>query len=319
MPSFSRCHDLLLLRGAFDLPSRSSALRSIAAGHRGGRCRCRRLRWPRGVFWPPDRCRRRSRRRGLRCSCPRGFPTFRFIRGGRFIGSRRGSSIRWPGRRLHRGTILRAMGPSGRWARRRRPTHSCIARASEARPHRTNRATAANARNKRNDNGGAPVSSRMRSPQMSPVSLPVLDFRHAKHDRSTLGGTAWPAVVARHRGVTMVPIILAAIGAACSGSGASMSTVCAIPTSAYGYGSTCCRVEPAEQNCEVTNGATVFQDWAVENGTKTCTSSCPAGQFYLACDGPLGTVGPAPSPDPSLNCKGAGGPAGGGYCCACAP
>jgi hypothetical protein len=228
MPSFSRCHDLLLLRGAFDLPSRSSALRSIAAGHRGGRCRCRRLRWPRGVFWPPDRCRRRSRRRGLRCSCPRGFPTFRFIRGGRFIGSRRGSSIRWPGRRLHRGIILRAMGPSGRWARRRRPTHSCIARASEARPHRTNRATAANARNKRNDNGGAPVSSRMRSPQMSPVSLPVLDFRHAKHDRSTLGGTAWPAVVARHRGVTMVPIILAAIGAACSGSGASMSTVCAI-------------------------------------------------------------------------------------------
>jgi hypothetical protein len=115
-----------------------------------------------------------------------------------------------------------------------------------------------------------------------------------------------------------VSMILAIAGAACSGSGAS--TVCSIPASAntYGDGSTGCHAEPDEQNCTVTNGASIFQDGAVENGTKTCTSSCPPGQFYLACAGPPGSVGPAPSPDPSLNCRVAGGPTGGGYCCECA-
>lgn len=117
-------------------------------------------------------------------------------------------------------------------------------------------------------------------------------------------------------------VILAAIGAACCGSGAPSATMCSIPTSAntYGDGSTGCRAQPDEQNCTVTNGATVFQDGAVENGTKTCTSACPSGQFYLACDGPLGTVGTAPSPDPSLRCKGTDGlPPSyeSDYCCPC--
>jgi hypothetical protein len=118
-----------------------------------------------------------------------------------------------------------------------------------------------------------------------------------------------------------VSVILVAIGAACCGSGASAAKVCSIPTSANtnGDGSTGCQAEADEQNCTVTNGATVFQDGAVENGTKTCTSLCPSGQFYLACAGPVGTVSAAPSPDPSLKCRGAGGPAGGGYCCECAP
>jgi hypothetical protein len=120
-----------------------------------------------------------------------------------------------------------------------------------------------------------------------------------------------------------VSMILVAIGAACSGSGIPPSA-CSIPTSAntYGDGSIGCRAVPDEQDCEVTNGASVFEDGAVENGTKTCTSACPSGQFYLACDGPLGTVGSAPSPDSSLHCTAGGGPTASyesDYCCPCGP
>ena len=127
-----------------------------------------------------------------------------------------------------------------------------------------------------------------------------------------------------------VAMILGVIGAACSsasqhtGSTSSASTVlaCSIPAGAdtYGDGSVGCRAQPAEQDCTVTNGASIMADGAVENGTATCTSACPPHQFYLACVGPLG-IGPAPSPDPSLNCTGTNGFTSSNendFCCACA-
>jgi hypothetical protein len=109
-----------------------------------------------------------------------------------------------------------------------------------------------------------------------------------------------------------------------TGSTSSASTVlCSIPAGAntYGDGSVGCSAQPAEQDCTVTSGSTVFQDGAVENGTATCTSACPPHQFYLACIGPLG-IGPAPSPDPSLNCTGTNGFTSSNesdFCCTCAP
>jgi hypothetical protein len=151
-------------------------------------------------------------------------------------------------------------------------------------------------------------------------------------ERGTNGGAAPEAGRAtKMKNITRASyVILAAIGAACSSasgptsstSSASKASACSIPPGANtdGDGSTGCRAQPDEQNCTVTNGASVFQDGAVENGTKTCTSPCPAGQFYLECDGP--PVGTAPSPDPSLNCTGTDGlPPSyeADYCCPCGP
>jgi hypothetical protein len=132
----------------------------------------------------------------------------------------------------------------------------------------------------------------------------------------------------------VVHLILVAVGVGCSGSTApqhtgsvsSASTVvaCTIPASVAvsGDGSTGCYAQPVEQNCTVTGGATVNSDGTVTNGTATCTSACAPHRYYLACDGPLGTVGSAPSPDPSLDCKPAGGPTASNeaaYCCTCDP
>jgi hypothetical protein len=108
-----------------------------------------------------------------------------------------------------------------------------------------------------------------------------------------------------------------------TGSATAASTVisCSMPAGANTYdGSAGCQAQPATQDCTVTSGASVSLDGAVTNGTATCTSACPPHQFYLACTGPLGTVGTAPAPDPSLSCTNAGGPSGSNerdYCCAC--
>lgn len=98
---------------------------------------------------------------------------------------------------------------------------------------------------------------------------------------------------------------------------------CLIPTGlgSYDDGSNSgCRPMPAMQDCTFTSGAYFAADGAVENGTVTCTTSCPPRQYYLACDGPLGTVGTAPSPDPFLYCTSIGGPTASNeqdYCCEC--
>jgi hypothetical protein len=109
----------------------------------------------------------------------------------------------------------------------------------------------------------------------------------------------------------VVVVIFVAIVAGCSGPRAPPAPACTIPTSAdsYGDGSNTGCSPSAAQNC------------TVDNGVETCTSLCSPSQFYLACDGPLGTVGTAPSPDPSLNCTNVGGPTASyeeDYCCACA-
>jgi hypothetical protein len=114
----------------------------------------------------------------------------------------------------------------------------------------------------------------------------------------------------RNVALVVVVIFLANV-AACSGPSASPAPACTVPTAANTYSdgsNTGCGPSPA-QNC------------TVDNGVETCTSLCSANQFYLACDGPLGTVGTAPSPDPSLNCTNSGGPTASyerDYCCACA-
>jgi hypothetical protein len=98
---------------------------------------------------------------------------------------------------------------------------------------------------------------------------------------------------------------------------------CLIPTGlgSYDDGSNSgCRPMPAMQDCTFSSGAYFADDGAVENGTATCTTSCPPRQYYLACDGPLGTVGTAPSPDPFLYCMSIGGPTASNeqdYCCEC--
>jgi hypothetical protein len=80
-----------------------------------------------------------------------------------------------------------------------------------------------------------------------------------------------------------------------------------------------CQAVPAVQDCVPMGGAYVTADGAL--ATIICTTSCSPNHYYVACDGPLGMVGIAPSPDPSL-CTSVGGPTPPNeqdYCCKCAP
>jgi len=97
---------------------------------------------------------------------------------------------------------------------------------------------------------------------------------------------------------------------------------CLIPTflrTDSGGSNSGCQAVPAAQDCFPVGGAYVTADGAV--ATIACTTSCPPNHYFVACDGPLGTVGMAPPPDPSL-CTSVGGPTGSNeqdYCCLCAP
>jgi hypothetical protein len=88
-------------------------------------------------------------------------------------------------------------------------------------------------------------------------------------------------------------------------------------TSESGMG---CFAAPPGQSCQVSNGATVELDGAVENGTETCTSQCGASEYELTCNSG-GIMGSIPDPDPSLNCQAIREPTPSSllfYCCPCA-
>ncbi|HEY1534933.1 MAG TPA: hypothetical protein VGF76_12990 [Polyangiaceae bacterium] len=84
-----------------------------------------------------------------------------------------------------------------------------------------------------------------------------------------------------------------------------------------------CSAGPPGQICEVSNGATIDADGAVESGTKTCTPQCDSGQYELVCQSRAPELS-APSPGESLGCTGTKirspgpGPNVGLYCCPCA-
>jgi hypothetical protein len=78
-----------------------------------------------------------------------------------------------------------------------------------------------------------------------------------------------------------------------------------------------CQAVPAVQDCFPVGGAYVTADGAV--ATIACTTSCPPNHYFVACDGPVGTVGTPPSPD-ALQCMSIGGPTASNeqdYCCEC--
>ena len=79
-----------------------------------------------------------------------------------------------------------------------------------------------------------------------------------------------------------------------------------------------CHVTPDAKVCEVSNGATVSPS-GVSNGTETCKSVCPKGQYPVTClSGNV--MGPIPDLPSGLSCQVSGLPTAGDdltYCCPC--